>query len=70
MDFIGDLPDSSGFQVNWVVVDRFCKMAHFVSLAQLPSPRTFAILFLHHVFSLLGLPQDIVLENVLFLSKH
>jgi len=32
MDFITDLPDAKEYNQYWVVVDRFTKMAHFISL--------------------------------------
>jgi hypothetical protein len=32
MDFITDLPESSGCNQLWVVVDRFMKMAYFIPL--------------------------------------
>ena len=33
MDFIVELPESSGHTKIWVVVDQFSKMAHFIPLA-------------------------------------
>lgn len=63
MDFIVDLPVSSGCQVIWVVVDRFSKMAHFVALPQLPSAKGLSTLFLRHIFRCHGLPQDIVSDR-------
>jgi hypothetical protein len=32
MDFITDLPMSEGHDSIWVIVDRFTKIAHFISL--------------------------------------
>ena len=32
MDFIIELPISEGYDQLWVVIDRFTKMAHFISL--------------------------------------
>lgn len=70
MDFITDLPRSSGSTVIWVVVDRFSKMAHFIPLPGLPSARELADLFLNHVFRLHGAPDDIVSDRgVQFISR-
>ena len=32
MDFITDLPKVGGYKQIWVVVDRFLRMAHLISL--------------------------------------
>lgn len=70
MDFITDLPRSSGCTVIWVVVDRFSKMAHFVPLPGLPSARELADLFLNHVFRLHGAADDIASDRgVQFISR-
>ncbi|KAM3851033.1 uncharacterized protein M6D78_016043 [Vipera latastei] len=40
MDFLMDLPPSSGFMMVFVVVDMLTKMAHFIPCRGLPSART------------------------------
>ncbi|XP_063782381.1 uncharacterized protein LOC134932160, partial [Pseudophryne corroboree] len=63
MDFVVDLPKSSGMTAIWVVVDRFSKMAHFVPLVGLPSARRLSELFMLHVVRLHGLPLDVVSDR-------
>ncbi|CAJ0919665.1 unnamed protein product [Ranitomeya imitator] len=70
MDFITDLPASSGCTVIWVVVDRFSKMGHFTPLSGLPSAPKLAKLFIQHVLRLHGLPLHIVSDRgVQFISR-
>ncbi|CAJ0968550.1 unnamed protein product [Ranitomeya imitator] len=63
MDFITDLPCSSGCATILVVVDRFSKMAHFVPLPGLPSAPKLAKIFILQIFRLHGLPQRIVSDR-------
>uniref|UniRef100_A0A803JAN2 Integrase catalytic domain-containing protein n=1 Tax=Xenopus tropicalis TaxID=8364 RepID=A0A803JAN2_XENTR len=70
MDFIVELPPSQGKTVIWVVVDRFSKMAHFMSLPQLPSAKVLADLFITHIFKFHGFPENIISDRgVQFVSK-
>jgi transposase InsO family protein len=65
MDFITDLPESSRYDQLWVVVDRFTKMAHFITL-QKDSKTTvdLAKIFAREIWKLHGLPTDIVSDRV------
>ena len=38
MDFITELPSVSGYDLIWVIVDRFSKMAHFDPLKSRTAP--------------------------------
>lgn len=58
LDFVTGLPLSDGNTVILIVVDRFSKMAHFVSLIKLPSAKEMAQLVLEH-----GLPMDMVSDR-------
>uniref|UniRef100_A0A803J5N9 Integrase catalytic domain-containing protein n=1 Tax=Xenopus tropicalis TaxID=8364 RepID=A0A803J5N9_XENTR len=70
MDFIVELHPSQGKTVIWVVVDRFSKMAHFISLPQLPSAKVLADLFITHIFKFHGFPENIISDRgVQFVSK-
>lgn len=64
MDFIGGLPKFNGKDVKFVVVDRFSKAAHFMSLSY---PYTVcckvAQCYLDHVFKLYGWPRTIVSDR-------
>jgi hypothetical protein len=60
VDFITQLPPSKGFTAICVFVDRFTKMAHFVPTTDDVDAEGTVALFLQHVFSLHGLPDDVV----------
>uniref|UniRef100_A0A8C5MA29 Uncharacterized protein n=1 Tax=Leptobrachium leishanense TaxID=445787 RepID=A0A8C5MA29_9ANUR len=70
MDFLVDLPPSSGHMVIFVVVDRFSKMAHFIPLKKLPSSNELAHIFTKEIFRLHGIPNVIVSDRgSQFISK-
>jgi hypothetical protein len=70
MDFIEGLPKSEGKDVIMVVVDRFSKYAHFMSLIHPYSAPTMANIFMDNVYKLHGLPTSIVSDrDPVFLSK-
>jgi hypothetical protein len=64
MDFITDLPESSGCDQLWVVVDRFTKMAHFIPLQKDgKTTADLAKIFAREIWKLHGLPTDIVSDR-------
>jgi transposase InsO family protein len=64
MDFIIALPPSpSENDTILVVVDRFTKMAHFIATKITAEAPDLARLFLNHIYSLHGLPTDIVSDR-------
>jgi hypothetical protein len=64
MDFITDLPESSGCDQLWVVVDRFTKMAHFIPLQKDgKTTEDLARIFAREIWKLHGLPTDIVSDR-------
>lgn len=70
MDFITGLPKSIGFEVIWVVVDRFSRYAHFVALQHPISAKSLTVSFFEHIYKLHGLPNSIVSDrDSLFLSE-
>lgn len=70
MDFITGLPKSQGFEVIWVVVDRFSRYAHFVALQHPISAKGLAQTFFDNIYKLHGLPESIVSDrDSLFLSE-
>jgi transposase InsO family protein len=64
MDFITDLPESSGCDQLWVVIDRFTKMAHFIPLQKDgKTMEDLAQIFTREIWKLHGLPIVIVSDR-------
>uniref|UniRef100_A0A8C7WW16 Integrase catalytic domain-containing protein n=1 Tax=Oryzias sinensis TaxID=183150 RepID=A0A8C7WW16_9TELE len=63
MDFVTGLPPSHGNTVILTIVDRFSKMARFISLPQLPTASALAEIMVHDVFRHHGIPVDIVSDR-------
>lgn len=62
MDFIEGLPNSNGYTVIVVVVDRQSKYAHFIPLRHPYSAQQVAQIFFDQVVKLCGVPKSIVLD--------
>lgn len=70
MDFITGLPKSRGYEVIWVVVDRFSRYSHFIALQHPITAKGLAVVFLEQVYKLHGLPETIVSDrDSLFVSE-
>lgn len=63
MDFIEGLPPSKGYNVLWVVVDRFIKYFHFLPLTHPYTALTLVRLFMKYIFKLYGMPNSIILDR-------
>lgn len=63
MDFVEGLPPSHGFTCIIVVVDRFSKYSHFLSLKHPFTAFSVALLFMQQIYPLHGLPQAIVTDR-------
>ena len=63
IDFLCGLPDSKGYTVIMVVVDRFSKMIHLIPFKQIPDAKQTAKAFMNNIFKLHGLPQDIYTDR-------
>ena len=56
MDFIEGLPQSGSYNAILVVVDKFSKFAHFISLRHPFTTASVAKIFMDQVYRLHGLP--------------
>lgn len=63
LDYVTGRPESQGNTVILVVVDRFSKACHLLSLPKLPTASQTAELLMQHVFRIHGFPQDIVSDR-------
>ena len=63
VDFIVELPEISGLNAVMVVVDRFTKMAHFIPCSTTITSQQTIDLFISRIFSLHGLPSEIVSDR-------
>ncbi|CAG8765349.1 10970_t:CDS:1 [Dentiscutata erythropus] len=63
MDFITNLPSSSGFDSIFVVVDRLTKMAHFIAYNKNVNTEQTARLIFQEVVRLHGAPEEIILDR-------
>lgn len=63
MDFITRLPRVNGKDCIYIVVDRLTKFAHFYAITSSFTTAQVADVFFHEVFTLHGLPQNIVSDR-------
>jgi len=63
MDFMVGLPNSEGYTKIWVIVDRFCKMAHFIPLGTEEHIKDLALTFVKEIWRLYRLPESIVSDR-------
>ncbi|KAG5733024.1 hypothetical protein E4T56_gene3617 [Termitomyces sp. T112] len=70
MDHIVELPDSKGFNAILVVVCRLTKQALFIPCHTTDNALEFTKLFLKHVFSKHGLPDNIISDYRLLFISH
>jgi hypothetical protein len=70
MDFIDRLPPSDGYNAILVIVCHLTKSALFIECKSTDDAPCFTKLYLKHVFSKHGVPQDIISDcGKLFISK-
>jgi transposase InsO family protein len=61
MDFIVGLPTTqSGYDSSWVILDRFLKAAHFISVKTMYKGAKLAELYIARILCLHGVPKKIV----------
>ena len=71
MDFVVGLPRTSrGYYSIWVIVDRFTKSAHFLSVDTRDSAKKYAKLHFDRIVTLHGVPLTIVSDRGLVFVSH
>jgi transposase InsO family protein len=64
MDFIVGMPRTqSGYDSNWVIVDRLTKVAHFIPIKTTYSGPQLAELYMSRIVCLHGVPKKIVSDR-------
>jgi len=63
VDFMVELPESSGHDTVITIVDSISKRVHFVPTYTTVTAKGAARLFLHHVWKLHGLPKHVVSDH-------
>jgi len=63
VDFVVELPESSGHDTIMTIVDSVSKRVHFVPMHITVTVEGAARLFLHHVWKLYGLPKRVVSDH-------
>ena len=63
MDFVKGLPISQGKSTVMVVVDRFSKYSHFITIAHPYTAVSIAQVFFENIFKLHGMPRTIVCDR-------
>ena len=63
MDFITGLLESQGYDVIWVVVDRFTKMAHYIPTNETVTADALANMLIRDIVRLHGIPKSIVSDR-------
>jgi hypothetical protein len=70
MDHIVGLPPINGLDAILTVICRYSKHAHFIACKTTDNAQDLALIFLHHIFKLHGLPRSIVSDRgPTFISK-
>jgi hypothetical protein len=65
MDFMEGLPRSEGKGAIMVIVDRFMKYGHFITLAHPFIAQKVAKIFLDHIYKFHGLPATILTDKLI-----
>jgi len=63
IDFVVELPESSGHDAIMTIIDSVSKKVHFVPMHTMVTAEGAARLFLHYVWKLHGLPKYIVSDR-------
>ena len=69
MDFIIDLPTSEGKDSIFVVIERFTKYVHFISISSKPKAILVVDSYVNNIFKLHGFPKVIVSDKDKFTTN-
>ena len=61
-DFVGELPESEGFNTILVVTDQFTKVQHYIQGKTTWAEEDIADSYINHIWRLYGLPRHIRLD--------
>ena len=64
MDFVGELPESEGFNAILVVIDRFTNLQHYISAKTTWPAENVADSYINDIWKLHGLPRHITSDRV------
>ena len=63
MDFVGELPESEGFNAILVVIDRFTKVQHYIPANTTWMAEDVANSYINDIWKPNGLPRDITSDR-------
>ena len=63
MDFVGELPESEGFNAILVVKDRFTKVQHYIPAKTTWTAEDVADSYINDIWKLYGLPRHITSDR-------
>ena len=63
MDFIGELPESEGYNAILAVTDRFTKVQHYISGKTTWTAADIADVYINEIWRLYGLPKHITSDR-------
>jgi len=63
MDFVGELPESEGFNAILVVTDRFTKVQHYLPAKTTWTAADVAAMYINEIWRLYGLPRHITSDR-------
>jgi len=63
MDFVGELPESEGFNTILVVTDRFTKVQHYLPTKTTWTAADVAATYINEIWRLYGLPRHIISDR-------
>jgi len=63
MDFVGELPESEGFNAILVVTDQFTKVQHYIPAKTIWTATDIAAIYINKIWRLYSLPKHIISDR-------